>query len=168
MAVLEDYLEVRPQRQGELERLCREGRLKVGPWYVLSDEFLVSPEALIRNLMIGQRMGEAYGGVSKIGYVPDGFGHIAQLPQILRGFGIDNAFFWRGLGGEGERLGTEFIWKAPDGSAVMTIWMPWGYHNISNLGYAIHGGDTSQMAFEPELALAQMQAVDTWRHPSIS
>jgi len=161
MAVLEDYLEVRPQRQGELVEFCKQGRLKIGPWYVLSDEFLVSPEALIRNMMLGHRMGEAYAGVSKIGYVPDGFGHIAQLPQILRGFGIDNAFFWRGLGEEGERLGTEFLWQAPDGSDVTTIWMPWGYHIISNLGYAIHWGDTSQMAFDAELALRQMrEAVD--------
>jgi mannosylglycerate hydrolase len=157
MAVLEDYLEVRPQRQAELERLCRQGRLRVGPWYVLADEFLVSPEALIRNLQLGFRLGESYGGVSKLGYVPDGFGHIAQLPQILQGFGIDSAFFWRGLGAEGERLGTEFIWKAPDGSAVTAIWMPWGYHNISNLGYPIHWGDTSQMEFDSELALRQIQ-----------
>jgi len=157
MAILEDYLEVRPQRQSELECLCKEGRLKVGPWYVLADEFLVSPEALIRNMQLGHRMGETYGGVSKIGYVPDGFGHIAQLPQILRGFGIDSAFFWRGLGEEGESLGTEFIWKAPDGSKVTTIWMPLGYHNLSNLGYPIHWGDTSQMEFDPELALEQIQ-----------
>lgn len=161
MAVLEDYLEVRPQRRGDLERLCREGRLRVGPWYVLADEFLVSPEALIRNLQLGHRLGETFGGVSKLGYVPDGFGHIAQLPQILQGFGIDSAIFWRGLGAEGERLGTEFIWKAPDGSAVMAIWMPFGYHNISNLGYPIHWGDTSQMEFDSELALYQIQkAVD--------
>jgi alpha-mannosidase len=93
--------------------------------------------------------------------VPDGFGHIAQLPQFLRGFGIDNAFFWRGVGEEGERLGTEFQWRAPDGSTVTTIWMPWGYHNISNLGYAIHWGDTSQMEFDPELALQQIRkAID--------
>jgi mannosylglycerate hydrolase len=161
MAILEDYLEVRPQRKADLVKFCSQGRLKVGPWYVLSDEFLVSPEALIRNLQIGQRIGEEYGGVCKLGYVPDGFGHIAQLPQILRGFGIDNAFFWRGLGEEGERLGTEFLWKAPDGSTITTIWMPWGYHNISNLGYGIHWGDTSQMQFDPELALAQIEkAVD--------
>jgi mannosylglycerate hydrolase len=157
MAVLEDYLEVRPQRRAALERLCRAGRLKVGPWYVLADEFLVSPEALIRNLQLGLRLGEAYGGASRLGYVPDGFGHIAQLPQILRGFGIDNAFFWRGLGEEGGRLGTEFTWKAPDGSAVTAIWMPFGYHNLSNLGYPVHWGDTSQMAFDLELALEQIQ-----------
>jgi mannosylglycerate hydrolase len=157
MSIFEDYLEVRPYRQVKLIDLCQQGRLKVGPWYVLADEFLVSPESLIHNMMLGHRMGEVYGGVSKIGYVPDGFGHIAQLPQILRGFGIDNAFFWRGLGEEGERLGTEFIWQAPDGSSVTTIWLPWGYHNISNLGYGIHWGDTSQMAFDSELAMSQIQ-----------
>ena len=157
MAVLEDYLEVRPQRQSELESYCKSGRLKVGPWYVLADEFLVSPEALIRNMQLGHRMGLVYGGVSKIGYVPDGFGHIAQLPQILRGFGIDNAFFWRGLGTEGERLGTEFNWKSPDGSTVLAVWMPYGYHNISNLGYPIHWGDTSQMEFDTSLALKQIE-----------
>jgi alpha-mannosidase len=161
MAVLEDYLEVRPQCKAQLQKLCREGRLKVGPWYVLADEFLVSPEALIRNLQLGHRMGEEYGGVSKLGYVPDGFGHIAQLPQILGGFGIDNAFFWRGLGAEGEHLSTEFTWQALDGSSVTAIWMPFGYHNISNLGYPIHWGDTSQMEFDSELALEQIRkAID--------
>jgi mannosylglycerate hydrolase len=161
MAVLEDYLEVRPQRKARLQELCLEGRLKVGPWYVLADEFLVSPEALIRNMQLGHRIGQEYGGVSKLGYVPDGFGHIAQMPQILNGFGIDNAFFWRGLGEEGDKLGTEFTWEAPDGSSVTTIWMPWGYHNISNLGFPIHWGDTSQMVFDPDLALKQIrQAVD--------
>ena len=157
MAVLEDYLEVRPQRVRELQDLCKAGRLGVGPWYVLADEFLVSPEALIRNLMLGHRMGSDYGGVVKIGYVPDGFGHVGQLPQLLRGFDIDNAFFWRGLGAEGERLGTEFEWAAPDGSTVTTIWMPWGYHNISNIGYPIHWGDTTQMEFDEDLALAQIR-----------
>lgn len=157
MAVLEDYLEVRPQRAAELQKLCKTGRLQVGPWYVLADEFLVSPESLIRNMMLGHRMGQAYGGVAKIGYVPDGFGHIGQLPQILRGFGIDNAFFWRGVGAEGDRLGTEFEWRAPDGSSVTTILMPWGYHNVSNLGYPIHWGDVSQMHLNMELALEQIR-----------
>ncbi len=157
MSVLEDYLEIRPERAAELQALCKAGRVQVGPWYVLADEFLVSPEALIRNLQFGHQLGEPYGGVMKIGYVPDGFGHIAQLPQILRGFGIDNAFFWRGMGTEGDRLGTEFEWRAPDGSTVTTILMLWGYHNVTNLGYAIHWGDTSQMAFDADLAQAKIE-----------
>src|SRR5690606_36337987 len=157
MSVLEDYLEVRPQRAAELQALTRSGRVQVGPWYVLADEFLVSPESLVRNLMRGRKMGEAYGGVMPIGYVPDGFGHIAQLPQILRGFGIDNAFFWRGMGVEGDRLGTEFEWCAPDGSCVTTILMPWGYHNVTNLGYGLHWGDHSQIEFDWDLAQEKIE-----------
>jgi mannosylglycerate hydrolase len=157
MSVIEDYLEVRPEKAAELQALCRSGRIQVGPWFVLADEFLVSPESLIRNLRLGHRMGEAFGGVEKIGYVPDGFGHIAQLPQILRGFGIDNAFFWRGMGKEGDRLGTEFMWKGIGGEAVTTILMPWGYHNVTNLGYGIHWGDVSQMIFNPVLAQEKIE-----------
>ncbi|MCC7206407.1 MAG: alpha-mannosidase, partial [Anaerolineae bacterium] len=74
MSVLEDYLEIRPHNAETLQALCRSGRLQVGPWFVLADEFLVSPEALIRNMKLGHEMGKAYGGVAKIGYVPDGFG----------------------------------------------------------------------------------------------
>ena len=156
-SILEDYLEVRPERAAALQALAREGRISVGPWYVLPDEFLVSPEALIRNLMVGHRMGAPYGGVTKVGYVPDGFGHIAQLPQILQGFGIDSAFFWRGVGAEADQIGTEFEWMAKDGSRVTATWMPWGYHNISNLGYPIRWGDTSQMEFDWDLALSQLR-----------
>lgn len=152
MSVLDDYLEVRPQRKTELQALTQSGRVQVGPWYVLADEYLVSPESLIRNLMLGHQIGVDYGGVMKIGYVPDGFGHIAQLPQILNGFGIDNAFFWRGMGAEGDELGTEFTWSAPDGSSVTTILMPWGYHTASNIGYGVHWGDFSQMEFDMTLA----------------
>ena len=156
MNVLDDYLEVRPQRKAELQALTRSGRVQVGPWYVLADEYLVSPESLIRNLKLGHHVGEEFGGVMKIGYVPDGFGHIAQLPQILNGFGIDNAFFWRGMGTEGDEMGTEFEWLAPDGSSVTTILMPWGYHTASNLGYGVHWGDFSQMQFDMELAQGKL------------
>lgn len=157
MSVLDDYLEARSAKAEALQAYCRSGRIQVGPWFVLADEFLVSPESLIRNLRLGRRLGEAYGGVVNIGYVPDGFGHIAQLPQILRGFGIDNAFFWRGMGVEGDQMGTEFIWRAANGDAVTAILMPWGYHNISNLGFAIHWGDTTQMAFDAPLAQRQIE-----------
>jgi alpha-mannosidase len=167
-SVLEDYLEVRPQRAAELQAFCRAGRIQIGPWYILADEFLSSPEALIRNLMWGHRMGVPYGGVMQAGYVPDGFGHIAQLPQILRGFGIDSAFFWRGMGTEGDRLGTDFTWVAPDGSSVTAVLMPYGYHNVSNLGYGIHWGDTSQMSFNPDLAQQQIDSaierLKPWAH----
>ncbi len=70
-------------------------------------------------------MCEKFGGKMNEGYLPDSFGHIAQMPQILRGFGIKNAVFWRGVGSEVKT--TEFIWEAPDGSDVFTVHMPFGY-----------------------------------------
>jgi len=86
--VLEDYLDIRPENRARLERLARTGRILIGPWYLQPDEFLVGAESLVRNLQTGRRMGAAFGGVMPVGYVPDTFGHIAQLPQILRGFGL--------------------------------------------------------------------------------
>ncbi len=32
--VLEDYLEIRPEREAELVAAVREGRVSIGPWYV--------------------------------------------------------------------------------------------------------------------------------------
>jgi mannosylglycerate hydrolase len=131
--VLEDYLEVRPEQEERLKRHARSGRLLVGPWYLQPDEFLVSGESLIRNLMTGLRIAADYGGAMPVGYVPDTFGHIAQLPQILRGFGLDNAVFWRGVGDEARQ--SEFIWRAPDGSEVLVAHLAdrHGYSNARSL-----------------------------------
>lgn len=131
--VLEDYLDIRPENRARLERLARTGRILIGPWYLQPDEFLVGAESLVRNLQIGRRMGADFGGVMPVGYVPDTFGHIAQLPQILRGFGLDNVVFWRGVGPEIEH--SVFRWAAPDGSEVLAIWLydDFGYSNAAIL-----------------------------------
>ena len=134
--ILEDYLEARPEREGDIRRHVQDGRLRIGPWYVLADEFLVSPEALIRNLAIGRRVSQRFGRPMPIGYTPDPFGHIAQLPLILAGFGLGAAVFQRGVGDEAERLGLEFIWEATDGSAVLAIQLPATYSAAAGLGHA--------------------------------
>src|SRR4029079_18398185 len=41
-AVIDDYLEVRPEAEATLVRLGAAGRLSIGPWMVLMDEFMVS------------------------------------------------------------------------------------------------------------------------------
>jgi mannosylglycerate hydrolase len=53
--LLEDYLQIRPEHRSRLRALVQAGRLLIGPWYVQPDEFLVSPESLIRNLLAGDR-----------------------------------------------------------------------------------------------------------------
>ncbi|MEK7395465.1 MAG: glycoside hydrolase family 38 C-terminal domain-containing protein [Candidatus Poribacteria bacterium] len=131
---IEDYLEIRPEMEKELKRLIQNRKIAVGPWYTLADIFLVSPESLIRNLMFGFITGELSGKVMKVGYVPDSSGLISQLPQIMRGFGIDSIIFTRGLGDEGEILGDEFIWYSPDGkSCVLAIHKKTGDFDIQNL-----------------------------------
>ena len=133
--VLEDYLEVRPEREKELRRLIKEGRILIGPWYVIPDEFLVSSESVLRNLMLGQRQAARFGSSMGVGYLPDPFGHISQLPQILRGFDIDSAVLWRGVGGKA--IKSEFIWRAPNGSEVLVIYTPRGYDNAAILPSSI-------------------------------
>lgn len=127
---LEDYLAVRPDRRADIERQVRAGRLQVGPWYALPDEFLVGGESLVRNLLRGLRDARRFGEPMMVGYLPDCFGHIAHMPAVLHGFGIDNAVIWRGAGDDVEK--TEFFWRAPDGSEVLTVHLPRGY-SIANV-----------------------------------
>lgn len=122
MRPIEDYIEVCPHQTERLKRAFEEGRIYSGPWYVQPDEFLVSGEALIRNLLMGRRTAREWGTEAKVGYAPDAFGHTAQIPQILRGFGIDNAVLFRGI--TADQVGSEFNWRSPDGSEVLCIKMP--------------------------------------------
>lgn len=129
-----DYLEVRPAEGERIKKHVRSGRLVIGPWYIQPDEFLVSGEALIRNMLLGTRIAQRFGATTFAGYVPDAFGHIAQLPQILRGFGIDTAFVMRGADNACEQAqGTDFVWRAPDGSFVLCHAMETGYCNADRL-----------------------------------
>ncbi len=126
--ILEDYLEIKPEMHTLIQRLVREGKLLVGPWYVLNDEFLVSGESTIRSLLLGHRTGSEFGPIMKVGYLPDQFGNISQMPQILQGFSIDNAIFGRGLQIVGDRK-MEFWWESPDGSRVLASLMAFWYNN---------------------------------------
>jgi alpha-mannosidase len=127
LATVDDYLEVRPEAEPRIRRLVEEGRLAIGPWQVLMDEFLVSGETIIRNLEYGQRRGEELGGAMAVGYLPDMFGHVAQMPQILKLGGIDQAVVWRGVPAAIDSHA--FEWESPDGSSVRAEYMPYGYGN---------------------------------------
>ncbi|HEV8670405.1 MAG TPA: phosphatase PAP2 family protein [Candidatus Limnocylindria bacterium] len=115
----EDYLEKRPEDRSRIEGLVRAERLFIGPWYVLADNLLVSGESLVRNFQEGLRVSATFGRALRVGYVADPFGHPAQTPQLLRGFGYSSYVFSRGVGDEGERVGAEFRWQAPSGDQVL-------------------------------------------------
>ena len=126
-ATVDDYLEIRPEAEPLIRRLIAEGRLAIGPWQILLDEFLVSGETIVRNLELGWQRAEDLGGAMRIGYLPDMFGHIAQMPQLLRRAGIERAVVWRGVPSAIDRH--TFTWVAPDGSWVETEYLVGGYGN---------------------------------------
>jgi mannosylglycerate hydrolase len=149
MAVIDDYLEVRPGEADRIRRLAANGRLGIGPWYILMDEFLVSGETIVRDLQMGLDRASSFGGAMEVGYLPDMFGHVAQMPQLLRGFGFEHAAVWRGVPSAVDR--SAFWWESPDGSTVRAEYMPDGYGN---------GSGTPDDAKE---FLARVQGfVDTW------
>ena len=125
---LEDYLAIRPEREADLKRLVSAGQLVVGPFFTTPDEMIPGGEALIRNLLLGQRIAAKFGATDKVANNIDAFGHPAQMPQLLRGFGIGRAAYARGLGAEVPGWGAPFRWQGPDGSEVLGI-----NHGIQNL-----------------------------------
>ncbi|OLD47562.1 MAG: hypothetical protein AUI83_14170, partial [Armatimonadetes bacterium 13_1_40CM_3_65_7] len=126
-AMIDDYLERRPEREDDVKRLAAQGRLSVGPWVTQMDEFLTSGESHIRNLEMGLARARELGPPLEVGYMPDQFGHIGQMPQILRMAGIERAVVWRGVPAGVDR--DAFWWEAPDGSRVLTEYLAFGYSN---------------------------------------
>ena len=139
--VLEDYVEVRPENEGRLRALLEAGRLEVGPSYVLPDEILVGGEPLVRNLLLGRRICRRFGvEPSGAGYLPDSFGHPAQLPQILAGFGIRTFLFSRGMGDEVDDVGVVFRWRAGPAEVVACQMLP-HYDNFARLTWDHDAGE---------------------------
>jgi alpha-mannosidase len=129
LATVDDYLEIRPEAEERIRRLVESGRLAIGPWQTLVDEFLVDGETIARNLETGLARAAELGGTMRVGYLPDMFGHVAQMPQILRAAGLETAVVWRGVP---EAVGFHrFVWESPDGSAVVAEYLPGGYDNAA-------------------------------------
>ena len=168
--VIDDYLEIRPQMRDRLLALVRAGRIQVGPWYILQDEYLTSAEANVRNMLYGLKLCREIGAEPvETGYFPDAFGNISQAPQIVRGFGFDNAVFGRGLNDVGSDnqiikqngiTTSELIWRGADGSEVMGVMFANWYHNAMELPadpdalrdrLAGIVGSTSRFALTPHL-----------------
>jgi len=131
--VLEDILEIAPDLEERLGKQIREGRIQIGPWYCMPDEFLVSGESLIRNLQYGQEICRRWGVEgSKNGYICDIFGHIAQMPQIFDGMDIHHAVLGRGTNAHTTPM--HFRWQSPDGTDVRVFKV----HNAIGYGDFTH------------------------------
>ena len=152
--VLEDYLDVRPDRASDLAAALQDGTIEAGPWYALADELIPSGEALVRNLLAGRRTLRALGAEAPpVLYSPDAFGHTAALPLIASGFGLDVAIVWRGFGSKRWPSGDTVRWESADGSAVTLFHLPPdGYELGSNLPVDPQDASTRWRAIHDVLA----------------
>ncbi|HGF6045522.1 MULTISPECIES: glycoside hydrolase family 38 C-terminal domain-containing protein [Enterobacter] len=133
MAVVEDFLAINPDYRTRLETLVREKRIFVGPWYTQTDTYNVHGESIIRNLKYGIFAARKLGHAMQVGYLPDTFGHNAQMPTILQGCNIDNIVFWRGIDHDRHIKSSQFLWRAPSGTTVIACAMALGYGAAKNM-----------------------------------
>ena len=124
VALVEDYIAVRPEMKERVAALVRRGQLLTGPWYTQPLENIVGGEALVRNLACGIKKAEALGGAMRFSYEIDEFGHASQMPQIYNGFSIHGAMAWRGNPKNADSM---YEWRSPDGSAVNMFYSRSGY-----------------------------------------
>lgn len=133
-ALIDDYLAVRPERLEDIRHYAKNGRLDVGPWTTLADTLLTSAETLVQNMHRGrQRVSHLGPTISPmpVAYMPDMFGHAAQMPQILAQFGFRQAVVWRGVPEAIDR--TLFTWRGLDGSTILTTHLVDSYSNGEDL-----------------------------------
>ncbi len=101
-------------------------RVQEGRWELLggmvdeSDTNLSGGEALARTLLLGQRYFLShFGKIARVGWLPDDFGHIAQLPQLLTLSGMSAFYGVRCMPKQGP-----FLWEGTDGSRVINYITP--------------------------------------------
>jgi len=100
----------------KIQKYVKAGRLELGGgMWTEGDMNMSSGEAITRTFLLGQRYFQSrFGKMAKVGWLPDDFGHISQMPQILKLAGCDYFYFFRCKVYKGT-----FWWIAPDSSKVL-------------------------------------------------
>lgn len=154
--LIEDYLEIRPENTELVKKFISEGRLIIGPYYTLSEQFSISHEAIVRNLIYGRRLMEKYGAVpTKTAYTPSSWGQTGQYPQILKDFGIDYMMFYRGI--SHDEAPAEYIWEAPDGTSLLAS--RFALYCRYNWYYQVHRAVTRHKVFNKDYTWGEADEV---------
>nr|MDO8088436.1 hypothetical protein [Candidatus Sigynarchaeum springense] len=141
VAMLVNYLEVKPEAKERLKVVLERGQIVAGPYYVPPNEWLINGEGYIRNLRLPRRVLEDLGQPGpncKAGYSPDSacsdFGHPAQVPQIWRLSGLPMFV------GRLAARSSDFWWDAPDRSRIHVCKLVAGYSNAADLSENVDKG----------------------------
>lgn len=131
--MIDDYLEIRPERADEVRALIADGRILLGPWYTQPNVYMSDAESQIRNLLRGRKDMEKYGdtmAMAPINYLPDMFGFHAQLPQMMKEFDMTHLVGARGMPKDCPNY---FLWEGADGSVVKVCSLLNSYNNGNGL-----------------------------------
>ncbi|HEX6094758.1 MAG TPA: hypothetical protein VF432_00435 [Thermoanaerobaculia bacterium] len=138
MAYLRRFVEEDSSRIATLQAL--QGNFTVSSGGFTSAENLIGHgETFIRNYLLGRYWLQKTIGlpVSNRMWIPDDFGHDAQLPIVLVAMGMTGVGFWRipgtnvtfPIAGPDAAVtllneqGRDFVWRAADGSSVQAHWL---------------------------------------------
>lgn len=128
ISILDDYLELYPEKLTEIKELVAKNQLYIGPWFTQTDAFFASGESILRNAMVGIYESKKYGDYLPMGYLPDTFGFNAQMPTILNEIGLDNILFWRGIDLGNQVQSPYFKWENLSGeNSLYAVNFPQGY-----------------------------------------
>lgn len=138
--ILDDYLQVKPEKRELVQKYIDNGQFKVGPFYILPDAFLTSSESNVRNMLVGHKESLKWGQKTKIGYYPDTFGNVGQTPQLMKQLGFKYAAYGRGVKPTGfanqsneednfVSSYSEMNWVGADGSEILGLLFANWYSN---------------------------------------
>ncbi|MFA6471048.1 MAG: glycoside hydrolase family 38 C-terminal domain-containing protein [Candidatus Latescibacterota bacterium] len=99
-----------------IHRYVKEGRWELGGgMWVEADTNMSGGESLARSFLLAQRYYlDRFGKMAVVGWLPDDFGHISQLPQLLTLAGCGSFYTKRC-----SPINGPFWWEAPDSSKVL-------------------------------------------------
>ncbi|XP_048724339.2 alpha-mannosidase 2C1 isoform X1 [Caretta caretta] len=116
-----------PGLYAQIQDYAKEGRfIPVGGTWVEMDGNLPSGESMVRQFLQGQRFfQQQFGRLCSEFWLPDTFGYSAQLPQLMRGCGIQwfltQKLSWSLVNTFPH---STFFWEGIDGSQVVTHFPP--------------------------------------------
>ena len=135
--ILEDVAELRPDLIPRLRALAAARRLRWGRPTSCPTNSCPDPSRWFATSSTARPWPREMGfEPMALGYSPDPFGHPAQMPQILAGFGLADLLFARGLGDEADTLGAVFWWEAPDGTRLLAHRQLGSYDNARTVEHS--------------------------------
>ncbi|MDD4223541.1 MAG: glycoside hydrolase family 38 C-terminal domain-containing protein [Candidatus Cloacimonetes bacterium] len=124
-----------PALYNQVKERLKQGRWEIqGASWVEFDTNLISAESIIRQFMYGKRFFESeFGHAPRVLWLPDCFGFSGNLPQFLKGCGVDwfvtQKLSWNETNAFPHHL---FVWEGIDGTRVLAHQLPTNDYNFSN------------------------------------